>query len=276
MTKTLHILNGDCTLVNFKNSNIKGDTLIWREMLCEGNISNDIGSDDFWKNRYAFFETNFNISKLDYYDKTLKEIIKLEDLSHYSEVVLWFEYDLFCQINLLAACTFLLKSFRKNINYHLICTGKEKGKSELQTLTDYDPSKYKLLFDYKLKITRNNLLFAEKCWYLFVENNREKLKLFDFNQSAKFIYLQLAIDQHLKRFSDKNGLNQIEYKILNLINSGLTDRNKIIKQLLIWQKKETVYGFGDMQYGMIIKNLKTYYFDENNVILLNHKGKELI
>ncbi len=71
-------------------------------------------------------------------------------------------------------------------------------------------------------------------------------------------------------------MNQIEIKILELINSGLTDKNKIVGQLLIWQQKETVYGFGDMQYFMTLKNLKTFYTDDNDVILLNKKGKELI
>ncbi len=276
MTKTLHILNGDSTLEKFTKSNLEGDTLIWREMLCEGKISYEIGTDAFWKSRYDFFESNFKVSKLDYYDKTISEIIKLDDLSNYSEIILWFEYDLFCQINLLAACTYLLKSFRKDINYYLICTGKEKGKSELQTLSDYSSSNFKTLFLNKIKITRNNLLFAEKCWSLFSQNDLKKLKEFDFNQNPKFAYLQAAINQHLKRFPNKNGFNQIENKIISLIDSGLTDKNKIVKQLLIWQKKETVYGFTDMQYVRVIKSLKSYYFNENNVILLNGKGKKLI
>lgn len=276
MTKTLHILNGDSTLEKFAKSKINGDTLVWQEVLCEGDVSNEIGSDAFWKNRYTFFESNFNLSKLEYFDKTIVEIVKLNDVSKYSEIILWFEYDLYCQINLLAACAYLLKSFRKDINYYLICTGREKGKSELQSLTDYPAMSYKYLFLNKIKITRNNLLFAEQCWQTYAENDADKLKEFDFNQNPKFSYLQAAINQHLKRFPSNNGLNQIEQKVLTLINSGLTEKNKIIKQLLIWQKKETVYGFGDMQYAMIINNLKAYFSDQNNVILLNHKGKKLI
>ena len=117
MSKTLHILNGDSTVEIFDKTTILGDIVVWREMLCEGVIQNEIGSDAFWKSRYDFFESEFNVNKLEYFDKTIKELIKLEELSNYKEVVLWFEYDLFCQINLIAACSYLLKSFRKDIYY---------------------------------------------------------------------------------------------------------------------------------------------------------------
>ncbi|MDH3323925.1 MAG: DUF1835 domain-containing protein [Flavobacteriaceae bacterium] len=276
MNRTLHILNGDSTAESFAKSSLQGDVLIWREMLCEGALHKNIGSDTFWKRRYDFFENELGIEKIEYFDKTIKEIIKLDDLSKYSEVVLWFEYDLFCQINLLGACTYLLKSFRKDIRYYLICTGKEKGKQQLQSLTDYHPNHYQTLFDNKIKLSRNNLLFAETCWNLYVENDADKLKSFDFKGHPKFEYLPMAIEQHLQRFPGKNGLNQIETKILEIIDAGISDKKDIVKALLFWQAKETVYGFGDQQYSLILDQLKAYYIDKNGVILLNDKAKELI
>ena len=276
MTNILHILNGDSTAEIFDKTSIAGDIVVWREMLCEGVVKSEIGSDDFWKSRYDFFESEFGIGKLEYFDQTIKELVKLEELSTYREVVLWFEYDLFCQVNLIAACSYLIKSFRKDINYYLVCTGKEKGKDQLQTLSNYGPNEYEVLYKNKVKLTKNDLLFAEYCWNLYIENDPIKLKNNNFSKNSKFEYLPMAIDQHILRFPNKNGLNQIENKILELINSGLTSKNKIVRQLLIWQQKETVYGFGDMQYFMTLKNLKKFYTDHNNVILLNNKGKQLV
>ncbi|WP_456438179.1 DUF1835 domain-containing protein, partial [Psychroserpens sp.] len=236
MTTTLHILNGDSTAQFFSKATIQGDVIIWREMLCEGSLYRDVGSDEFWKKRYAFFEEEIGVTRLEYYDKTIKELIKIEEVSNYNEVVLWFEYDLFCQINLMALCVYLLKHFRKDINYYLVCTGDEKGKPHLQTLSNYSPREYQTLFKNRIKLTRNNLLFAEQSWQLYVENNMKVLKEFDFNQCSKFRYLQQAIDQHLQRFPSQNGLNQIENKILEIINSGVSDKNSIVKELLRWQQ----------------------------------------
>ncbi len=275
MTTTLHILNGDSTAQIFPRSIIQGDIIVWREMLCEGSLHKDVGSDEFWKKRYTFFE-GIGVARLEYYDKTIKELIKIEDISNYDEVVLWFEYDLFCQINLMALCTYLLKYFRKNINYYLVCTGYEKGIPNLQTLSDYSPEEYQTLYKEKIKLSRNNLLFAEQSWQLYVENNKEALKEFDFDQCSKFKYLQQAIQQHLQRFPDNNGLNQIENKILEIINSGISNRNDIIKKLLLWQKRETGYGFGDLQYSRSLENLSNFFIIKNELITLNEKGKELI
>ncbi len=276
MTTTLHILNGDSTAEFFSKANVQGDIIVWREMLCDGNLHKDVGSDEFWKKRYAYFEEEIGITRLEYYDKTIKELIKIEEVSKYNEVVLWFEYDLFCQVNLMALCVYLLKHFRKDINYCLVCTGYEKGKPHLQTLSDYSSDKYQILYNDKIKLTRNNLLFAEQCWYLYVENNLEELKVFDFSKQDKFKYFQQAINQHLQRFPDENGLNQIENRIIGIIASGVSTKKEIIKELLHWQHKETVYGFGDSQYFLYLKKLSDYYSVKNELLSLNEKGKQLV
>lgn len=276
MNKILHILNGDSTAQILEDSSVTGDLIVWREMLCEGPLQKEVGSDKFWMGRYSFFENELSVSKLEYFDKTIHEIIKIEDIANYNEVVLWFEYDLFCQINLLALSTYLLKFYRKDVKFSLICTGKEEGKKGLQSLSDYRPEEYQKLLDNRVKLTRNNLLFAEECWNLYVENDKQKLEEFDFNKSSKFRYLQAAIDQHLQRFPQKNGLDQIANKILELINFGSLTEKDLIRNLLIWQKKETVYGFGDLQYLLALDQLKVYYIKKDQKYILNDMGRELL
>ncbi len=274
--KTLHILNGDSTKQIFDRSSLQGDIIVWREMLCEGKVFDDVGGDQFWVQRYAFFENEVGISKLDYYDKTIKELIKLQDVSAYDEIVLWFEYDLFCQVNLMALCTYLLKSYRKDIKYRLVCTGKENGKSPFQTLADYTPKEYETLYKKKVNLSRNDFLFAKESWEIYTKNNKEKIASFNFSSNKKFNYLQMAMQQHLKRFPNENGLNQIENKILYLIHSEISSKKEIIIMLLDWQKKETVYGFGDLQYELYLKKLDSYYSIKENLISLNQKGKKLL
>ena len=255
MDNIIHILNGDSTLPILEKSGIEGAIVVWREMLCEGPLSNDFASDEFWQKRYTYFETEIGVKRLDYFDKTIKEILKLEDLSNYNEVVLWFEFDLFCQVNLLAACTYLLDNYVKKANYYLVCTGKEKGKEGLQSLSNYSSEDFKKLYANKSPLSKANLMFAKECWNVYAENDFDKLKAYNFNQSSKFEYLELAMNQHLKRFPSTNGLNQIENKILKIINSSALTENEIIRTLLIWQSAETIYGFGDLQYFQYLKIL---------------------
>ena len=272
MAKVLHILNGDSTASTLKHTTIEGDIIVWREMLCEGLICKEVGSDEFWLKRYAFFKNEVGIDKLEYYDKIIKEIVKLKDISYYEEVVLWFEYDLFCQVNLMALCTYLLENYRKSVTYYLVCTGKEKGKEQLQTLSDYDAESYLKLLEKRVKLSRSKLLFAKQCWEIYVENNPEKLNTFNFSKYSTFPYFQKAINQHLERFPKANGLNQIQQKILEVIDTGNMNKNQIVNEMLIWQSMKTVYGFGDLQYSLYLDKLKDYYSINNEIYQLNENG----
>ena len=276
MMATVHILNGDSTAYILEKSQLKGDTIVWREMLCNGPLEYDIGSDTFWMKRYEFFKNELKVDKLEYYDKTISELVKIEDLSTYDEVVMWFEYDLFCQINLMALCTYLLKHFRKDISYYLICVGREYDKNGWQTLGDYLPEEYHELYKKKVKISRHDLLFAKDCWNIYVESDQEQMKHFDFNKNKKFQYFEIAIEQDLKNRSQSNGLDQIDHKILQVLAKRPSSKFDVIKELLSWQKEETVNGFGDLQYELRLKNLKAFYEVNDNLYQLNKKGIEAI
>lgn len=275
MANILHIANGDSTAEILNKTTLAGDIIVWRELLCEGPICNEVGSDEFWKKRYTYFENELNVSKLEYFDKTIKEIIKIVDIPMNTEVVLWFEFDLFCQVNLLALCTYMLQNFRKDITYSLVCTGYVKGKDKLQSLSDFNENEFPELFENRIKLSKTNLEFASECWKIYVENDIEKLKKFNF-KNRKFMYLKAAIDQHLKRFPAGNGLNEIQLKILKIINDETLTENKIVHRLLIWQQKETVYGFGDLQYQLALKKLNKYYTIEDDKYFVTTEAKKLL
>lgn len=276
MNKLLHVLNGDSTASIFDASEIKDPYVVWREFLCEGPVHKDVGSDAFWKQRYYFFEKEVDCTRLKYFDKTIREIIQLEDLSNTSEVVMWFDADLFCQINLLALCSFLLKSFRKDVSYYLICIGDFNSGGQLKSFSDYAPDEMVQLMDIKLKITKNDLIYADECWTVYAENKIQKLKTFNFNKNPKFPFLQRAINQHLLRFSNEKGLGQIDRKILELIHHSPKTKNEIIRKLLIWQHERTVYGFGDQQFLIYLNRLRAYYENIDSKYYLNIEGKKEI
>lgn len=276
MSRIIHVLNGDSTASILAKSRIPGDVIVWRELLCDGPIGNPVGSDEFWKERYAYFEHVLGVSKLEYFDRIIKEIIKLGDLPKFSEVVLWFEYDLFCQVNMLALCSYLLQNYRKDLTYYLICTGEVKGKQRLQSLSDFSPDAFIELYENKVKLTKNNLLFAEQCWNIYMESDKKKLMDFNFDQCTKFSYLQIAMDQHLQRFSAENGLDQIENKILEIIGNSALKSDEIVQTLLNWQHEHTVYGFGDKQYYMYLKRLNAYYEIRDSKYYLNTLAEKLM
>ena len=50
----------------------------------------------------------------------------------------------------------------------------------------------------------------------------------------------------------------------------------IVRNLLIWQQKYTVYGFGDLQYMLYLKKLDKYYIIKDEKYYLNDAGKSVV
>lgn len=98
MSHQCHILNGDTLKEQFPTS-ISDDLIVMRECLVDGDISGNT-LDELFKSRAIFISENVpNCSKQDYFDKTVSEISKLLAISPGTEINLWFEEDLFCQVN---------------------------------------------------------------------------------------------------------------------------------------------------------------------------------
>ncbi len=105
MDNILHITNGDSLTDYLKKSDYKGTYLTWREMLCEGPLVAIIDSEEFFNLRSTFLKEFYNVESNNYSFKN--ELNTLNHTETYAAIVLWFEYDLFCHINMLGAINLL-------------------------------------------------------------------------------------------------------------------------------------------------------------------------
>ena len=90
-----NILNGDSLAYSFPDSKIEGEIIVMREALVDGDLSGDDLS-DFWLSRAKYHQS----TKAKYYSDIIKEFEKIMNAPDNSEFNLWFEYDLFCQVNM--------------------------------------------------------------------------------------------------------------------------------------------------------------------------------
>lgn len=97
----LHVLNGDATAYKFKASGIEEDFLVWREALSEGPVCPFQSEEAFWNLRAAFIHRSYGENRAVYEKKVISEFARLKEAARYDEITLWFEHDLFCQVNLL-------------------------------------------------------------------------------------------------------------------------------------------------------------------------------
>ncbi|SFD40206.1 DUF1835 domain-containing protein [Algibacter pectinivorans] len=268
----LHITNGDYLNKYLNELSIVGEKLIWKEMLCEGPAKETIYSKEHIELRHHFFNDFYNVElDLDQVDFVLNE--QLAHTERYSEIVLWFEYDLFCHINMVAVIS-LLQQKKIDLPLYLVCSGRVPGSKTLKALTELNTEQ--LLDHYKNKIALNksDIDIATTVWGIYCGKDHNLLKPFIVKNSS-FKYLTNCLKAHLKRFPDSvNGLNTLEKNILEIIRDNtIKSKHHLLGYALNYQG---YYGFGDMQLKRLIDKLSVFYTEENDAIVLNRTGHETL
>lgn len=270
----LHITNGDSTTNYLQKLHFSGEFITWREMLCEGKTTTDVGSEKFWKNRFEFFKTSYKVSKRKFINYTVKEYRNLCNKKEQNEIVLWFEHDLFCQINMIAVISWL-KRYRKGYHISLVCNGKIEGSKKKLALSELSEEQVTNHFKNRIDLSEDDIEYADYIWQLYCSDSPLRLEtVYKFNPMSPFKHLETALEAHLQRFpSIKNGLNAIENNILKTADNHLFDsKSELVHQLL---KEQEVYGFGDLQYEHRIDRLQNL-FSSFNPVKISKKGKQVL
>ncbi|MBB1286788.1 hypothetical protein HRH25_20575 [Flavisolibacter sp. BT320] len=90
-----NILNGDSLAYSFPDARIEGEIIIFREALIDGDLLGD-NLLDFWQSRARYLK----ITEAEYNHSVVQELGKIVHAPDNAEFNLWFEYDLFCQVNM--------------------------------------------------------------------------------------------------------------------------------------------------------------------------------
>lgn len=273
-TSILHITNGDSTTNYLKKLKFSGDYITWREMLCEGKTTTEVGSESFWKNRYEYLKTSYKISKRKFIDFTVKEYRNLCNKKNANEIILWFDADLFCQINMIAVISWL-KEYRKGYHISLVHIPQEQDVATTKNLNQLNEQEINALYANRIDLIQDDIEYADYIWQLYCSNSPLRLEtVYKFNPMTPFQHLASAIEAHLQRFpSIENGLNKIENTILKTAHQNTSStKEELIQQLL---KEQEIYGFGDIQYNRKIDYLEKL-FVSFNPLELNKKGKQVL
>ncbi|WP_458626513.1 DUF1835 domain-containing protein [Winogradskyella sp. PC D3.3] len=272
MTKNvLHITNGGSLTEYLRELDFTEDIFTWQEMLCEGPTIPAINSEEFFKIRAKFLKEYYDI-EVD--TKELEtELSKLDNVENYNEINLWFEYDLFCHINLLGVINLL---HQKEINkpLYLICSGRIKGEKNLKSLSELTPQQLKEHYNNKVLLTQKDIEFAIALWRTYCGKDHNILKPYIVTNS-NFKYMSNCLKAHLKRFPhQQSGLNVLEDNILRLVRDNeIKSEHHLLGYSLNYQG---YYGYGDTQLKRLIEKLSIFFEKTENQLTLNRKGHEAL
>lgn len=237
MDNTFHILNGDA-LSEFFPNNIKGQKLIVRECLVDGPVTTD-NLEAFFKIRSEYLESNYNSeidSKGKYFNEVVPQFQAMLNIPEASNVFLWFEDDLFCQVNLWFVIYLLSKS---KVNLFLVRPAKHSpygfgglSESELESC-------------FQNKTYLNDHTIFTQIWQNYQDHDLDKMKEIGLKYQDEFTFLPPAIQAHADRAPKDGELSRPHQAIKEIIEElGSIDFGKVFKE---FSSREAIYGFGDFQ-----------------------------
>ncbi|WP_299335103.1 DUF1835 domain-containing protein [uncultured Psychroserpens sp.] len=268
-SNALHITNGT-SLTNYLiklDLATEENIVTWQEALCVGPTIEDLTSDEFIKIRKAFFKSFYDIT-LSTKEMT-SELKKLDTIINFTEVILWFEYDLFCHINMVAVIS-LLEQKGIFLPIYLVCSGRVEGEKGLKALPELNPNQLQSHYDNRVKLNVDDIALTRKIWRIYCGKDHNQLLPLVLRTSS-FEYMSNCLKAHIKRFPDtRSGISTLEYNILKLVKENtITSKHHLVGYTLHYQG---YYGYGDLQIARVVELLSIFFIEEEGSLKLNRKG----
>lgn len=239
---TLHVLTGDALLENFPTGKLKGSIAISRECLVEGPVKANT-LEDFWDIREAYLSANYPESDINYQDEVAFEFNKLNDLKEGDEVNLWFEHDLFCQVNLWFTLSLL---YDKGATVYRVYPIIDDPEELWDGFGPMSPEELLKCYEQKMPLSTEDIQLGNSLWKAYSQSDNESLKTLSSTSNKAFPYLKEVCDAQIER----PGRPQKALK--EIIDSGNTSFKKAFME---FSQQEGIYGFGDLQVKKIYDQL---------------------
>lgn len=247
MKKQYHILNGDVLKQQFPKT-IPGDIIVARECLVDGNVKGK-NLDELFASRAKFLSENYGGPEQKYYESVVPEFRKILAINDDSDINLWFEDDLFCQVNFWFVAHLLSKEIRKN-TIHLI-----RPKAHTQYgFGGLDESE--LISIYNNRFVLTELEKIGSLWKWFQNDDSDKIISTAQELETAYPFILSAVEAHIERKPSNENLGRPIQSILTIMEELETEEFRPIFREFC--KRESIYGFGDLQvkrlYNEIINN----------------------
>jgi len=197
----LHITNGDCAAAVLSQV-VQGPILPWRDVLHEGPVRAGLSLEALSRERARFIaEAGWGVLA-DVEQKFKERDVIFRRAGEHDEIVLWFEHDLYDQLQLIQVLDGLAELRGPPIS--LVC--------EAEYLGNMEPARAAELFGLRNPLTRRHFQEAQAAWAAFRSPDPAAI---DPSKPKALQFLGAALRRHLEEFPwTTDGLSRTERQIL--------------------------------------------------------------
>lgn len=168
----------------------------------------------------------------------------LKSFQNYDKVILWFEHDLYDQLQILQILDWLQDRQSGNTRLSIICTDQYLG-----LLT---PDEILPLFEFESPINDSHLKLAKLSWAAFTAETPEQWAALLKEDTSALPFLEGAIVRMIEEYPNcRNGLSRTEQQALQIIAEGEKHPAKIF---LRNQSMEAGMFLGDSSFWNTLRN----------------------
>ncbi len=194
MESILNITNGDSAVNLMRDATILGEFLPWRDVLHDGPVPAELSLYELSKVRARFIAER-GWADLHEVEQSFAERDQiLKGFRDYDRVILWFEHDLYDQLQILQILDWFADNPPATNSLSMICTEQYLGMCT--------PEQIAGLVEYEAPVTNEQLLLAKHAWQAFRSTNPlEWHALLQIDTSA-LPFLEGAVLRQLQEYPD--------------------------------------------------------------------------
>ena len=255
--RRIAILNGDCLAEQLNSAKLPLETVVFREALVSGPLGGATW-EEFWETRVGFLTKQYGATALEVQEKTVAELEKIRSLTDGVELSLWFEDDLFCQVNLWFVLNLLSES--QNIKIFRVFPPEASPTNRWRGFGDASAAALEQAYESKVPFTSSDLALGKNLWEAYRMGDGAQLTTLSKSASPCFRQLAEVCQAQLDRISEDPSKRRPEKVIVELLAMGITDFDTLFSQFSEW---EGIYGFGDLQVRGLLDSIKKTAGEKN-------------
>jgi hypothetical protein len=227
----LHITNGES--VSLSQTGLPGQVVYWNDILHDGPVPGGLPLQELSRVRERFIAEFFGLplSEVSFMRRD-EAIMRFRD---HEEVILWFEHDLYDQLQLLQILDWFWGQDLAPTRISLISVDSYLGPMQ--------PGELVSLYGTRHEVTTAEFETAQSAWTAFRSPDPTALAGMIGAGTSALPFLKKALRRHLQQFpAMRNGLSRAERQILEVTESGLHEFLELFPAV---QKREESVWMGD-------------------------------
>jgi hypothetical protein len=246
----LHVANGTSVTTTLEAAGVPGLMSIWCDPLHEGPVPGGLSDDELREVRGEYLGGGDNVDPL--LDmRRWRQVIA--DRDAYDELVLWFEHDLFDQLNLIQLLSWIKGHLPRATPVRLICIGSFPGRPDFKGLGELRAEELAPLLETRRPVTDAEYALAERAWRMFREPTPAALDDLRRSDTAAMPFLASAIERFLQEYPwSGDGLSRTERRLLQIAETGPIAMNLVFPRM---HEGEHAYHVTDLALQGLVETL---------------------